>query len=89
MTRVFLALLAAIVLPVFLRADEPVSTPAAVSAPVVEANAAASTEVAPVPANVKGKVVYVIPVREGIDNMPAAFLELFEGGNTGKMIVKF
>lgn len=34
-------------------------------------------------------IKYASTVREGIENMPNAFLELFEGGNTGKMIVKF
>lgn len=34
-----------------------------------------------------GSITYETTVREGIDNMPGAFLELFEGSNTGKMIV--
>ena len=34
-----------------------------------------------------GSITYETTVREGIDNMPDAFLELFEGSNTGKMIV--
>lgn len=41
------------------------------------------------PLVVDGSVTYETTVREGIDNMPDAFLELFEGGNTGKIIVKF
>ena len=41
------------------------------------------------PLVVDGSITFETTVREGIDNMPAAFLELFEGGNTGKMIVKF
>jgi NADPH-dependent curcumin reductase CurA len=34
------------------------------------------------------KLTYRETVREGFDNIPQAFLELFEGGNTGKMVVK-
>ena len=41
------------------------------------------------PLVVDGSIGYETTVREGIDAMPKAFLELFEGGNTGKMIVKF
>ncbi|PAT14696.1 NADP-dependent oxidoreductase [Corynebacterium sp. NML 120412] len=41
------------------------------------------------PLVVDGSIGYETTVREGIDTMPNAFLELFEGGNTGKMIVKF
>ena len=41
------------------------------------------------PLVVDGSIGYETTVREGIDTMPKAFLELFEGGNTGKMIVKF
>lgn len=41
------------------------------------------------PLIVDGSIKYASTVREGIENMPNAFLELFEGGNTGKMIVKF
>ena len=41
------------------------------------------------PLVVDGSIAFETTTREGIDNMPAAFLELFEGGNTGKMIVKF
>ncbi|RUQ14388.1 NADP-dependent oxidoreductase [Corynebacterium genitalium] len=41
------------------------------------------------PLVVDGSITFETTTREGIDNMPAAFLELFEGGNTGKMIVKF
>lgn len=41
------------------------------------------------PLVVDGSIKYASTVREGIQNMPSAFLELFEGGNTGKMIVKF
>lgn len=40
------------------------------------------------PLVVDGSITYETTVREGIDNIPDAFLELFEGGNTGKMIVK-
>ncbi|MGH7017562.1 MAG: NADP-dependent oxidoreductase, partial [Caulobacteraceae bacterium] len=35
-----------------------------------------------------GKLTWKETVREGIENAPAAFLELFEGGNLGKMLVK-
>lgn len=35
-----------------------------------------------------GSITYETTVREGLDNMPGAFLELFEGTNTGKMVVK-
>ncbi|WP_408911530.1 NADP-dependent oxidoreductase [Corynebacterium gottingense] len=41
------------------------------------------------PLVVDGSIGYETTVREGIDAMPKAFLELFEGANTGKMIVKF
>lgn len=41
------------------------------------------------PLVVDGSISYETTVREGIDTMPKAFLELFEGANTGKMIVKF
>ncbi|MDU0479462.1 NADP-dependent oxidoreductase [Staphylococcus chromogenes] len=36
-----------------------------------------------------GKVRADFTVREGFDTMPDAFLELFSGGNRGKMVVKF
>lgn len=35
-----------------------------------------------------GKLKYTETVREGFDNIPQAFLDLFEGKNKGKMIVK-
>ncbi len=35
-----------------------------------------------------GKVQWQETVEEGIENAPAAFLKLFTGGNTGKMLVK-
>ncbi|MGZ8281530.1 MAG: NADP-dependent oxidoreductase [Allosphingosinicella sp.] len=35
-----------------------------------------------------GKVASRETVREGIENMPEAFLDLFRGANTGKMLVK-
>ncbi|CAM4339509.1 MULTISPECIES: NADP-dependent oxidoreductase [Corynebacterium] len=41
------------------------------------------------PLVVDGSIGYETTMREGIDTMPNAFLELFEGANTGKMIVKF
>ncbi|MDK7110303.1 MULTISPECIES: hypothetical protein [Corynebacterium] len=41
------------------------------------------------PLVVSDKVAYDVTTRHGIENMPAAFLELFSGGNTGKMVVEF
>ena len=41
------------------------------------------------PLVVDGAISYETTVRESIENMPGAFLELFDGGNTGKMIVEF
>lgn len=41
------------------------------------------------PLVVDGSISYETTVRDSIENMPDAFLELFSGGNTGKMIVKF
>jgi NADPH-dependent curcumin reductase CurA len=35
-----------------------------------------------------GSVKWEATVEQGIDNAPAAFLKLFSGGNTGKMLVK-
>ncbi len=35
-----------------------------------------------------GELTYTETIREGFDNIPKAFIELFEGKNTGKMIVK-
>lgn len=35
-----------------------------------------------------GKIKWEQTVEEGVDNAPAAFLKLFSGGNTGKMLVK-
>ncbi|WP_346795468.1 NADP-dependent oxidoreductase [Halomonas sp. Bachu 37] len=43
-------------------------------------------EVAPQVA--EGKLDYKETVKEGLESTPDAFLELFEGGNTGKMLVK-
>lgn len=40
------------------------------------------------PLIVDGSIGYEATVREGIDATSKAFLGLFEGGNTGKMIVK-
>ena len=40
------------------------------------------------PLVVDGSISYETTVRDSIENMPDAFLELFSGGNTGKMIVK-
>ena len=40
------------------------------------------------PLVVDGSIGYETTVRESIEKMPDAFLELFDGGNTGKMIVK-
>ncbi len=36
----------------------------------------------------EGKVQWQETIEEGIENAPAAFLKLFSGGNTGKMLVK-
>ncbi|WP_238388419.1 NADP-dependent oxidoreductase [Christiangramia aestuarii] len=36
----------------------------------------------------EGKLKYTETIREGFDNIPKAFLELFDGKNKGKMIVK-
>ncbi|HUH27542.1 NADP-dependent oxidoreductase, partial [Gelidibacter sp.] len=35
-----------------------------------------------------GKLTYTETVVEGFDNIPKAFMDLFEGKNTGKMVVK-
>ena len=35
-----------------------------------------------------GKIKWEQTVEQGVDNAPAAFLKLFSGGNTGKMLVK-
>lgn len=43
-------------------------------------------EVAPQVAN--GSISYKETVKEGLESTPDAFLALFEGGNTGKMLVK-
>lgn len=45
------------------------------------------TKIAPLV--VSGEIKYDVTTRHGIENMPAAFLELFSGGNTGKMVVEF
>ena len=36
----------------------------------------------------EGKLKYTETIREGFDNIPQAFLDLFEGKNKGKMVVK-
>jgi NADPH-dependent curcumin reductase CurA len=36
----------------------------------------------------EGKLTYTETVREGFENIPRAFLDLFEGRNKGKMVVK-
>lgn len=36
----------------------------------------------------QGKLHYTETVKEGFENIPQAFLDLFEGKNTGKMVVK-
>ena len=48
--------------------------------------AAFAAEMAPWLAD--GKIVALETVVEGLDNTPAAFLSLFSGGNTGKMLVR-
>jgi NADPH-dependent curcumin reductase CurA len=35
-----------------------------------------------------GRVKWEATVEQGIDNAPTAFLKLFSGGNTGKMLVR-
>lgn len=40
------------------------------------------------PLVIDGSISYENTIREGIEQMPEAFLELFTGGNTGKMIVQ-
>lgn len=41
------------------------------------------------PLVVGGQISYDVTTRHGIENMPDSFLELFSGGNTGKMVVEF
>ena len=36
----------------------------------------------------EGKLTYTETIREGFDQVPQAFLDLFEGKNQGKMVVK-
>jgi hypothetical protein len=36
----------------------------------------------------EGKLVYEETVMHGFESIPQAFLDLFEGKNTGKMVVK-
>ncbi len=36
----------------------------------------------------QGKLKYTETIKEGFENIPQAFLDLFEGKNTGKMVVK-
>ncbi len=36
----------------------------------------------------EGKITFEETIVEGFDNIPQAFLDLFEGKNKGKMIVK-
>lgn len=36
----------------------------------------------------EGKLTYTETVREGFENIPQAFLDLFDGKNKGKMVVK-
>lgn len=40
------------------------------------------------PLVLKGNIKYDVTTRHGIEAMPEAFLELFTGGNTGKMVVE-
>ena len=40
------------------------------------------------PLVLNGDIKYDVTTRHGIEAMPGAFLELFTGGNTGKMIVE-
>jgi NADPH-dependent curcumin reductase CurA len=41
-----------------------------------------------VPWVMQGKIRYREDIRDGLENAPAALLDLFSGGNTGKLIVK-
>jgi NADPH-dependent curcumin reductase CurA len=41
-----------------------------------------------VPWVMQGKVRYREDIRDGLENAPAALLDLFSGGNTGKLLVK-
>lgn len=41
------------------------------------------------PLVVTGQIQFDVTTRHGVDALPSAFLELFQGGNTGKMIVEF
>jgi NADPH-dependent curcumin reductase CurA len=43
-------------------------------------------EVAPLVA--QGKIKYVEHVVDGFDNIPDAFLQLFDGRNNGKLVVR-
>ena len=36
----------------------------------------------------EGKVKYQETIHQGIDNAPQAFIDLFSGGNEGKMLVQ-
>ena len=36
----------------------------------------------------EGHITYIETIVEGFDNIPQAFIDLFEGKNEGKMIVK-
>jgi NADPH-dependent curcumin reductase CurA len=36
----------------------------------------------------KGKLTYAETIVDGFDNIPQAFIDLFDGKNAGKMIVK-
>ena len=36
----------------------------------------------------EGKITYSETIEEGFDHIPQAFIDLFEGKNNGKMIVK-
>lgn len=40
------------------------------------------------PAVAAGKVKYLEDIREGLENVPAAFAEMLKGGNFGKMLVR-
>ncbi|KEX88183.1 putative oxidoreductase YncB [Corynebacterium pseudotuberculosis] len=35
------------------------------------------------------QIKFDVTIRHGVESLPSAFLELFQGGNTGKMIVEF
>ncbi|VTQ76761.1 Oxidoreductase [Corynebacterium pseudotuberculosis] len=45
--------------------------------------------VIPPPLVATKQIKFDVTIRHGVESLPSAFLELFQGGNTGKMIVEF